>query len=67
MTDRELLDEAIKEARLGLSEGGLPIGSVLGDERTGDIVARGHNLRVQTDDPDRPRRDRLHPQRRPTP
>ena len=47
---RSLLREAVAEAKLGLSEGGLPIGSVLADA-TGNIVARGHNLRVQTGDP----------------
>ena len=46
----ELLNEAIKEARLGLEEGGIPIGSVLADEH-GKIIARGHNRRVQNDDP----------------
>lgn len=50
MSDRELLQQAIVEARQGLSEGGLPIGSVLAD-RNGKIVGRGHNLRVQTGDP----------------
>jgi len=50
MTDTELLQHAIAEARLGLREGGLPIGSVLADG-AGRIVARGHNLRVQTGDP----------------
>ena len=45
-----LLSEAIKEAELGLSEGGLPIGSVIVDE-AGQIISRGHNLRVQTGDP----------------
>jgi cytosine deaminase len=50
MSDELLLREAIAEARLGLSEGGLPIGSVLAD-RQGRVVARGHNLRVQTGDP----------------
>lgn len=50
MDDRTLLKEAIAEARAGLREGGLPIGSVLADA-TGQIVARGHNLRVQTGDP----------------
>lgn len=45
-----LLKEALAEAKLGLSEGGLPIGSVLADA-SGNIVARGHNLRVQTGDP----------------
>lgn len=39
------LEAAIAEARQGLAEGGIPIGSVLviGDE----IVGRGHNRRVQ--------------------
>jgi creatinine deaminase len=50
MDDRTLLREALEEARKGLGEGGLPIGSVLADKR-GSIVARGHNLRVQTGDP----------------
>ena len=45
-----LLNEALTEARAGLGEGGLPIGSVLADEQ-GTIVARGHNLRVQSGDP----------------
>jgi len=50
MNDKDLLREAIAEARAGLAEGGLPIGSVLAD-RSGRVVARGHNLRVQTGDP----------------
>lgn len=50
MDDRKLLEEALAEAKAGLREGGLPIGSVLAD-RKGHIVARGHNLRVQTGDP----------------
>jgi creatinine deaminase len=39
------LEMAIEEARLGLAEGGIPIGSVLviGDK----VVGRGHNRRVQ--------------------
>ena len=37
--------EAIIEAQKGLTEGGIPIGSVL--VRLGKIVARGHNRRVQ--------------------
>ena len=44
------IEEAIKEAELGASEGGLPIGSVLMNSK-GDIVSRGHNLRVQSGDP----------------
>ncbi|HKU22459.1 MAG TPA: nucleoside deaminase [Terriglobales bacterium] len=50
MNDQELLREALAEARAGLAEGGLPIGSVLADEQ-GRVVARGHNLRVQSGDP----------------
>ncbi len=50
MDHRLLLREALAEAKLGWKEGGLPIGSVLADA-SGRIVARGHNLRVQTGDP----------------
>lgn len=48
--DRALLQAALEEAKTGLREGGLPIGSVLAG-RDGRIVARGHNLRVQSGDP----------------
>jgi creatinine deaminase len=41
----EFLQAAIDEARAGLSEGGIPIGSVL--VLDGRIVGRGHNRRVQ--------------------
>lgn len=37
---------AIDEARQGLAEGGIPIGSVLA--LAGEIVGRGHNRRVQS-------------------
>ena len=50
MHPQSLLSVALEEARIGLSEGGLPIGSVLADWE-GRIIARGHNLRVQTGDP----------------
>ena len=50
MDPQSLLNVALEEARVGLSEGGLPIGSVLADSR-GRVIARGHNLRVQTGDP----------------
>jgi creatinine deaminase len=50
MNEQELLREALEEARKGLREGGLPIGSVLVGKQ-GEIVARGHNLRVQSGDP----------------
>lgn len=39
------LRAAVEEARLGLAEGGIPIGSVLVID--GRIVGRGHNRRVQ--------------------
>lgn len=41
----EFLAAAIKEAELGLAEGGIPIGSVLVID--GKIVGKGHNRRVQ--------------------
>ncbi|MDB5324697.1 MAG: CMP/dCMP deaminase, zinc-binding [Phycisphaerales bacterium] len=43
------LQAAIDEAKQGLAEGGLPIGSVL--VRDGKIIGRGHNRRVQHGDP----------------
>jgi cytosine deaminase len=39
------LKAAIDEARKGLAEGGIPIGSVLVHQ--GQIIGRGHNRRVQ--------------------
>ena len=39
------LQAALDEARLGLAEGGIPIGSVL--VLDGRIIGRGHNRRVQ--------------------
>jgi cytosine/creatinine deaminase len=41
----EFLDAAVEEARQGLDEGGIPIGSVL--VHGGAIIGRGHNRRVQ--------------------
>jgi cytosine/creatinine deaminase len=41
------LHAAIEEAECGLSEGGIPIGSIL--VHSGAIVGRGHNRRVQKD------------------
>ncbi len=40
---------AVEEARQGLREGGIPIGSVL--VREGKVVAAGHNKRVQENNP----------------
>ncbi|NLD57411.1 MAG: nucleoside deaminase [Methanomicrobiales archaeon] len=49
-SDNDLfMQEAIAEARLGLAEGGIPIGSVLVQKNT--IIGRGHNRRVQKKDP----------------
>ena len=42
---KKFLSEAIDEAKKGLSEGGIPIGSVLVIDD--EIVGRGHNRRVQ--------------------
>jgi creatinine deaminase len=39
------MQAALEEARLGLAEGGIPIGSVLVQD--GRIIGRGHNRRVQ--------------------
>jgi cytosine deaminase len=50
MNPEEMLAVAIEEARLGLAEGGIPIGAALftGDGR---LLGRGHNRRVQEDNP----------------
>jgi cytosine deaminase len=45
MSDKTFLQAAIEEAKQGLAEGGIPIGSVLVID--GQIVGRGHNRRVQ--------------------
>lgn len=47
--DLRFMAEAVAEARKGLAEGGIPIGSVL--VRDGVIIGRGHNRRVQDGDP----------------
>jgi len=43
------MQAAIDEAKQGLAEGGIPIGSVI--VHNGKIIGRGHNMRVQLDDP----------------
>ncbi len=45
-----MLDIAIEEAETGLAEGGIPIGAALFDGQ-GNLLGRGHNRRVQEDDP----------------
>lgn len=47
---QSMLRVAIDEARKGLAEGGIPIGAALFD-REGHLLGRGHNRRVQEDDP----------------
>lgn len=42
---RDPMQAAIEEAKKGLAEGGIPIGSVL--VHRGRIIGRGHNRRVQ--------------------
>ena len=46
----ELLRVALDEARTGLAEGGIPIGAALFGAG-GRLLGRGHNRRVQDDDP----------------
>ena len=41
------MDEAIKEAEISLSEGGIPIGAVL--VKDGEVISRGHNRLIQND------------------
>ncbi len=45
-----MLKTAVEEARLGLGEGGIPIGAAL-FERSGKLLGSGHNRRVQEGDP----------------
>lgn len=45
-----MLQVAIAEARKGLAEGGIPIGAALFDKQ-GKLLGRGHNRRVQDNDP----------------
>ena len=45
----EFMQEAINQARKSLQEGGIPIGSAL--TKNGELVASGHNKRVQENNP----------------
>jgi cytosine deaminase len=45
-----MLAVALEEAQLGRTEGGIPIGAAI-FTRAGELVSRGHNRRVQQDDP----------------
>ena len=50
LSNEQMLAVAIEEARLGLAEGGIPIGAALFDA-DGNLRGRGHNRRVQENDP----------------
>ena len=45
-----MLTVALEEARIGSEEGGIPIGAAM-FTRSGELVSRGHNRRVQQSDP----------------
>ena len=47
---KAMLRVAIEEARLGLAEGGIPIGAALFTRR-GELLGAGHNRRIQENDP----------------
>jgi cytosine deaminase len=47
--DREMMALALGQARVGLEAGGVPVGAVLAAH--GQLVAAGHNERVQRGDP----------------
>jgi cytosine deaminase len=49
-TDAELLEAAVREARAGRAEGGVPIGAAL-FHVDGTLLGSGHNRRVQDGDP----------------
>ena len=50
LDNHSMLEIAIKEARIGMLEGGIPIGSALFDSDD-NLLGRGHNRRVQESDP----------------
>jgi len=50
LDQQAMLKVAIEEAKVGLSEGGIPIGAAL-FHRDGKLLGRGHNRRVQENDP----------------
>ena len=48
-TDREMMALALAQARISLDGGGVPVGAVLAVG--GEVIAAGHNERVQRGDP----------------
>lgn len=47
---KAMLEVAVDEAKIGLAEGGIPIGAALFDS-DGKLLGRGHNRRIQENDP----------------
>jgi creatinine deaminase len=47
--DAEMMDLALRQARAGLEQGGVPVGAVLA--AGGEVLGAGHNQRVQQGDP----------------
>ncbi|MCS3923837.1 nucleoside deaminase [Methanosalsum natronophilum] len=45
----KFMEAALEEAQKGLNEGGIPIGSAL--VKNGKVVGKGHNMRIQENDP----------------
>jgi len=50
LSNIEMLNVAIEEAKIGFEEGGVPIGAAL-FSKSGELLGRGHNRRVQNSDP----------------
>jgi cytosine deaminase len=48
--DREMMAQALKQARTSLAAGGVPVGAALAGP-DGQLIAAGHNERVQRGDP----------------
>ena len=48
-TDRDMMALALVQARESLEAGGVPVGAVLAE--AGQLIAAGHNERVQQGDP----------------
>ena len=51
LSDRDFLRVAVWLARKSFEEGGCPIGAVIVDNKTRQIVGKGHNTLVQENDP----------------
>lgn len=47
--DKKFMNLAYDEAKAGFDEGGVPVGAVMVEN--GDVIGRGHNRRVQDDNP----------------